>query len=195
MSPSVQAMSSIYNPNPMLKNLLIPSLLISSILVSCSGDSTKKTESESVVKVEVEAATAPASGYAGPAGVPSFMMIDMEGKPVNSADFKGNLTIFLFNPDCDHCQREAKVINAAKNLFREKQIWFVSMDEPQVIAKFRTDYGLTDNNFHFAKSDVELVVRALGPVSSVPALFIYKEGKLSERLEGEHSAEELASKM
>lgn len=123
------------------------------------------------------------------------MMMDVNGKTVNSADLNGNVTIFLFSPDCDHCQREAKVINASKNLFRNKQIWFVSVDEPEVIAKFRTDYGLTDDNFHFAKSEVELVVRALGPVSSVPAIFIYKDGTLSERMEGEHPAEVLASKM
>jgi len=193
MSLSGQAKSLLFKPNTMLKTLLFSSLLIASLLISCSGNSAKKTESDPVE--EVEAAVASASGYTGPAGIPSFMMIDMDGKPVNSADLNGNVTIFLFSPDCDHCQREAKVINAAKNLFRDKQIWFVSVDEPQIIAKFRTEYGLTDSNFHFAKSEVELVVRALGPVSSVPALFIYKNGKLSERMEGEHSAEELASKM
>lgn len=168
-------------------------MLIHVMLYACTGDSAKKTETAAETPAEIPAQTEPE--YTGPAGIPSFMMTDLNGKPINSSELTGNITLILFNPDCDHCQREAQSINASKNLFLNKQIWFVSVDEPEFIAKFRTDYGLTDSNFHFARTDVELIVRALGPVSSVPAMFFYKNGKLTAQMEGEKSAKDIASKM
>ena len=170
--------------------------LISLIESGCSG---KQDTTENVATENQESALAYSvptpSGYDGPAGVPSFIMTDINNSQINTADLKGDLTIIFFNPDCDHCQREAQSISGSKNLFKGKQLYFISVDELDAIRKFRIDYGLTDNNFHFAKSDVELIVRAMGPISSVPSMCFYKNGKNTGQLEGEKTAAELAAKM
>lgn len=168
-----------------------------SLQISCSSNQATNENSAVAGNSESLAAAPPpaTSDYNGPAGVPSFIMTDIDNKVINSADLTGNLTIILFNPDCDHCQREAQAINGSKNLFKEKQIYFISVDELDAIRKFRNDFGLTENNFHFAQSDVELIVRALGPVSSVPSMFFYKNGKMTGQMEGEKTAAELAAKM
>lgn len=182
----------------MVRKFSILNICISVIVqYGCAG---KKGTDEFVVadrsqEVLASASVEIPSEYKGPAGVPSFLMVDLNNNQINSADLTGDLTIILFNPDCDHCQREAKAINGSKNLFKGKQIYFISVDELDAIRKFRVDYGLTEENFHFAKSDVELIVRALGPVSSVPSMFFYKNGKNTGQMEGEKTAAELAAKM
>jgi len=111
--------------------------------------------------------------YTGLAGIPSFPITLVNGGSINTAELTGNITLIFFSPDCDHCQTEAKNINAAKNLFQNKVIYFISIDEIDAITKFRDTYGLNEPNFHFGKSDVELIVRAVGPISSVPAMYFY----------------------
>lgn len=167
-------------------------VLIALTIWSCTEKSAKVEQPESPV---APSPVADVGSYNGPAGVPSFPMLDINNNQLNSADLTGNLTLIFFNPDCDHCQREAQSINKAKELFKAKQMYFVSVDELDAILKFRTDYGLTEDNFHFSKSDVELVVRAMGPISSVPSMYFFKNGKMTGQMEGEKTAAELAAQM
>ena len=177
----------------MIKYFLQITIIITSIIsASCNEKSNKNNQPETIAATPSESVV---NNYNGPAGVPSFPMLDINNNQLNSADLKGNLTLIFFNPDCDHCQREAQSINGSKELFKSKQIYFVSVDELDAIRKFRTDYGLTENNFHFAKSDVELVVRAMGPISSVPSMYFFKNGKMTGQMEGEKTAAELAAQM
>jgi thiol-disulfide isomerase/thioredoxin len=125
--------------------------------------------------------------------IPHFNLEQLDGRQFSSKELKGDLALIFFNPDCDHCQREAVAIHANKNKFRGKQLYFISVDSLGAINKFRSDYHLTDENFHFSRGNVEDIVNALGPIPSVPCFYIYKDGKLIERLEGEVDVDRVAS--
>ena len=184
--------------NPMLKQTTPFSfflLLLLSVGCSKSENTTSVQETESAMASAVIESSAPDANYNGPAGVPGFPYLDLLGKTMNTANLTGNVTVVFFNPDCDHCQKEAQNINGAKNLFRDKQMYFFSADELEAIKAFRLKYGLVEDNFHFGKGDVEMIVRAMGPINSVPSFYFYKNGQLTGQLEGEKSAAEIAAKM
>lgn len=177
----------------MFNNKILTTATLLIILIITS--SCKKENNTTEVAQTPSTSDSTQTNYSGSAGIPSFPISLVNGGSLNTSDLKGNVTLIFFSPDCDHCQTEAKTINASKNLFRNKVIYFISIDEIEAITKFRDNYGLNEPNFHFAKSDVELIVRAIGPISSVPAMYFYKEGKLAGQLEGEQTAEKLADQM
>ena len=170
-------------------------LLVLSVGCSKSENSTAVQQTEPTMASAVTESVTTDADYNGPAGVPGFPYLDLSGKTMNTANLTGNVTVVFFNPDCDHCQKEAQNINGAKNLFRDKQMYFFSADVPDAIKAFRLKYGLVEDNFHFGQGDVEMIVRAMGPINSVPSFYFYKQGILTGQLEGEKSAAEIAAKM
>ena len=163
---------------------LIFSVLILSVF-SCSPK-TESTDTETA-----DAANTVMRQDATP--IPHFNLENLDGTQFSSKDLKGDLALIFFNPDCDHCQREAVAIHSNKNKFKGKQLYFISIDSINAISKFRSEYDLTDDNFHFSRGNVEDIVNALGPIPSVPCFYIYKNGQLIERLEGEVDVDRVAS--
>ena len=166
----------------MKKSLLLLALPI--FFWNCSS----KPESATTETPIAEAQAAPAPE--GPA-LPVFNLTDLNGTPFSTATMPDDMIIIFFNPGCDHCQREATAIHGRKKDFEDKQVYFVSVDSLSTISKFRKEYDLTDPNFHFAAGDVETIVTAMGPVPSVPCIYIYRDRKLVSRLEGEAEIDEI----
>lgn len=180
-----------------MKNSFYFLMLVTSsvILLNCSPnkkeDQTTDNQSAAVANLSEPSAV----DYNGPGGIPPFPITMIDGTSINSPNINGNLVLIFFNPECDHCQRTAQNINGSKHLFKDKQLYFISIDALDAVKKFRTNYGLLESNFHFGVSDVELIVRAMGPISSVPYFYFFKNGKLDGRLEGEKTAAEIVAKM
>ncbi len=123
--------------------------------------------------------------------LPMLSITQVDGSTVFLRDVQNKVVLIFFNPDCDHCQREAKLISEQKQIFKNHLVYFISNDEMANIQKFAIDYNLLDGNFHFARAEGAEVYRAMGPMPSVPAIFIYDNYKLVKRLEGEVKLEEV----
>lgn len=160
--------------------------LIASLTFSCKQETKKEevtTDTSSVAERFPEV----------PPLQPYLELKDIGGTNFNVKDLSGTFAIMFFNPDCDHCQDEARSIHNFKKQFESQQLYFVSIDSIENIVKFRKDYDLLEPYFHFAQGQVEQIVNAVGPIPGVPCTFIYRDGKLVTRLQGESKPEEILS--
>jgi thioredoxin-related protein len=100
--------------------------------------------------------------------------------------------ILFFNPDCDHCQYEAKSILEHQSDFTDTNFWWVTTVDGSAINDFSKKYHLDKLSKHyFAKLSTEKVVETFGSVS-VPHIFIYdKTGVLQKEFRGETKIEAL----
>ncbi|MER0440343.1 hypothetical protein [Emticicia sp. W12TSBA100-4] len=102
------------------------------------------------------------------------------------------IIILFFNPDCDHCQYEAKSILEHNSDFANTNFWWVTTVDSSAINDFSQKYNLDNlSNHYFAKLPAEKVVETFGSVS-VPHIFIYdKTGVLQKEFRGETKIEAL----
>lgn len=100
--------------------------------------------------------------------------------------------ILFFNPDCDHCQYEAKAILEHKSDFTATNFWWVATVDSSAINDFSKKYNLFKlSNHYFAKLPADRLVETFGSVS-VPHIFIYhKTGVLQKEFRGETKIEAL----
>ena len=124
--------------------------------------------------------------------LPPLMLTMLTGEKVMVSSLPGNTIIVFFNPDCDHCQREAQAIQSQMEAFKKYTLYFVAPGLPADIQLFADTYHLTGySNVFFAKAEIPDVIRILGPMST-PSLFIYSnEKKLVKKFDGETKIEEI----
>lgn len=123
--------------------------------------------------------------------LPPLNVIKTDGNSISLKEVEDKSVLIFFNPDCDHCQREATQISKQKNAFRDYRVYFISIDSLSKIERFAKEYDLMENNFVFAQANGYEVYAAIGALQSVPAIFIYNKKKLVKRTEGEVKLEEL----
>ena len=58
--------------------------------------------------------------------IPDLWISLEDGRRQSASTLKGKIVIFLFQPDCDHCQREAADIARHISHFKDYQLYFVS---------------------------------------------------------------------
>jgi thiol-disulfide isomerase/thioredoxin len=104
-----------------------------------------------------------------------------------SSKFK---VIFFFNPDCDHCQAEARLISSNVSSFANADIYFFSVEDLKDIENFAKEFGLINNPvFEVGQVDYKQVIYKMG-VNTIPMCFIYSPmGKLLHKYAGEVSIE------
>ena len=126
-------------------------------------------------------------------GLPAFMMTLTSGEQQMSNSLPGNLILIFYNPDCDHCQREAKEIGERLDLFRKYSLYFIAASPMERIKQFAMEYKLAgQSNVVFAAAAVPDVVREMGPMGT-PCMFIYSQEKeLKKKFDGETPIEEIA---
>src|SRR5687768_1589568 len=71
-----------------------------------------------------------------PNDLPSMTITKLDGSEIDIRALKGKMILILFQPDCDHCQREAKEIREHIDAFKEYSIYFISADQIPAIEKF-----------------------------------------------------------
>jgi len=78
--------------------------------------------------------------------VPDVKLVDVDGKPLSPADFRGNKLVVYFYPkdDTTGCTREAQEFSALADEFEKQGTWVlgVSKDSPARHRKFIDKYGL-----------------------------------------------------
>jgi thiol-disulfide isomerase/thioredoxin len=118
--------------------------------------------------------------------LPPMMIKGMDGKQYAARDLKGNVVIIMFQPDCDHCQREAKQIHDNLAYFKDYHLYFLAAAAPVDVQRFANDYQLMKKpNVHFGITTVNEIINSYGPIDA-PSLYIYsKDRKLVKKFNGE----------
>jgi cytochrome oxidase Cu insertion factor (SCO1/SenC/PrrC family) len=123
--------------------------------------------------------------------LPSMNLTTLNGTQVNTQTLTGKSILILFQPDCDHCQREAKEIREHIEAFRDYSVYFVSADPMPTIEKFAKDYDLSSQaNFFFGMTTVESVLNNFGPIPA-PSVYIYSDQALMQKFNGEVSIDKI----
>jgi hypothetical protein len=108
-----------------------------------------------------------------------------DGTTINAHDLKGKNILILFQPDCDHCQHEAKQLQENLDSFKEYALYFVSSASQAEIEKFAIDYKLKGlSNVYFGTTSSENVINNFGPIQA-PSLYIYSDQKLIKDFNGQ----------
>lgn len=118
--------------------------------------------------------------------LPSMQLVTTIGQPIFAKTLAGKIVLVLFQPDCDHCQREAAQIRENLKAFDSYQLYFISNVTDQELIKFAKDYKFDSaSNVHFATTTADQIVSNFGPLDT-PSLFVYSaEGKLMHKFIGE----------
>jgi thioredoxin-related protein len=155
-------------------------ILLVALAVAC-GQTEKKTE-ELERTAQAQQPIEPEVKNERP--VMTFTLLD--GSKIDAQSLNEKMVLILFQPDCDHCQQEAKQIKNRLEAFKDYQLYFISSHPMEIIEKFAKDYGLyKKENVHFGATTVESVLDNYGAISA-PSIYIYtKEGRLVEEFEGQ----------
>lgn len=104
-------------------------------------------------------------------------------------DLSGDIILIFFNPDCDHCQEQAREIAANKELFERWQVYFITSVPVETAEQFAVNYRLTDANFRFGHSGVNEVFGSVGALNEVPTIIFFKSNRFVRKYEGLTSLE------
>jgi thiol-disulfide isomerase/thioredoxin len=106
-------------------------------------------------------------------------------------DLSGDILLIFFNPDCDHCQEEARDIAANKTLFENWQVYFITSMEAKLAEEFAVNYRLTEPNYKFGHAGVSEVFNSVGTLTEVPTIIFYRNNRFIRKFEGLTSMEQL----
>ncbi|HEX8060534.1 MAG TPA: redoxin domain-containing protein [Cyclobacteriaceae bacterium] len=167
----------------MIKNLAVVLMLV------CALAACKKEKPKDVVLNATPTTRALANG------MPRLTMNMTDGTNVTMTDLNGKVLLVCYNPSCDHCQREAKVLSEHKDLFDGYEVYFLTPETLEEAAKFQHEYNLEEPNIHFGRAEVPAILPAIGVISTVPTFFVYQDQALVKRLEGELPIDSLRDAM
>ncbi|MFD3000152.1 TlpA family protein disulfide reductase [Pontibacter toksunensis] len=128
--------------------------------------------------------------------LPQLPLTRLDGSRVVAKDLKGKTVLVLFQPDCDHCQREAVEIRENLDAFKGYILYFVSDAALPQLSKFAEEYELAGiSNIYFAQTTINDIIQTLGPVEA-PSVFVYsEEGRLVNSFIGETPIEQIKSSL
>jgi peroxiredoxin len=164
----------------MKKRSILLNLFLSSILFSCSNPS-QQTQEVTEEKQAVQTRN----------DLPNMLITTLDNAQVNLQSIKGNTILILFQPDCDHCQREAEEIREYIDSFKDYNLYFISADQMPAIEKFAKDYGLLGHaNIYFGTTTVDNVLNNFGSIPA-PSVYIYANQQLQQKFNGEVAIEKI----
>ena len=111
-------------------------------------------------------------------------------------DYNKSSLVIYFNPDCEHCQYEARAIRDSLHRFAQTNIILIS-DEPAArLESFGEKYDLLNRpNVHILY-DANGDFKQLFGTNSVPSIFIYnQERELVKHFKGETKIEAILKYM
>ncbi len=109
--------------------------------------------------------------------LPDLPLLQTDGQKINTKELEGKVVLVLFQPDCEHCQREAVQIREHLEAFEGYTLYFITYAPMVEISRFAKDYGLNRNdNIFFAYADVQDILKSFGSVPT-PSMYIYSGHK------------------
>lgn len=101
--------------------------------------------------------------------------------------------IFIFSPDCDHCQHATKELTANIRLFKKTQIVMASSLEYSYLKKFYEEHKIADHPNIILGRDPSYFFSTFFRVRSFPAIFVYdKKGNFVQSFDGSVPVEKIA---
>lgn len=126
--------------------------------------------------------------------LPNFQFVKPNGEIFTNQNLhKGKATIVLFfDPDCDHCQKQADWIAASPESFKNAQLLWVSTAEPDAINIFhKSRFGKYPYPVFFVK-DKNYKFDSIFGYSVAPTILVYSStGQLQKSFKNEVSVYEL----
>jgi peroxiredoxin len=122
---------------------------------------------------------------------PNLTLTLASGETLPAKELQGKNIFVLFQPECDHCQDEAREIEKHLDRFKAYKLFFISSSPMPQVTKFAKDYKLNDRpNVKFAVTSTESVLNFYGPIPT-PSVYIYREGKLINYFNGQTNIENI----
>lgn len=201
-----------------MKKVLIPLCYVFSTVLALSSCSNANTNSNKTAHQEHDGHDHSAQDHAGhnhseakaeqasvevaqtaPAQtIPAFTFYKVKsGMALTNADIpKGKKTAFiLFDPSCGHCQTEAAALGKNYNKIKDVNIYFISMNDPALQAKFLETFAKELVN----KPNVEVLydrnqdfIQKFHVPKQFPANYVYgKDNLLQTSWDGERNINEI----
>ncbi len=128
--------------------------------------------------------------------VPPFRIIkvaDSTAFTKGDLDKKKATIVFVFNPDCEHCQHETLQLEAHIDLFKKVQIIMASPMEYPYLKKFYDEYKIADYPNIIMGRDPGYFLGTFYHLRSFPAIFVYdKKGNFVKAFDGSYPVESIA---
>jgi thiol-disulfide isomerase/thioredoxin len=154
----------------------ISCLFLLLLICSCSGSREKEDRSEPEASAN---------------DLPEIQLMLESGTRNSTRNLSGNVALILFQPDCDHCQREAQQIQQNLEHFKEWQLYFISAAPMEEVIRFAEEYNLKGNSrIKFATTSVSEILNSFGPIEA-PSIYLYSKSKLVKSFHGEVEVSEI----
>jgi len=128
--------------------------------------------------------------------VPPFRIITVPDSTVFTKDDlkkKKPTIIFIFSPDCEHCQHATKELTSHIGLFKKAQIVMSSPIEFSYLKKFYEEYKIADHSNITMGRDPTYYFGTFYHVRGFPRIFVYdKKGDFIKGFEGSVPMETIA---
>jgi thiol-disulfide isomerase/thioredoxin len=122
--------------------------------------------------------------------LPSIQLRKMDGSIFNTDSFKTNeqlLVLNYFNPECDHCQRMVQEMFREQELLQNVNWLLITAYSKEGTKRFADSMNLSQLSGVIVLNDTAAQFsKAFGTVS-VPSFYVYKNGKLLRKHNGECS--------
>ena len=128
--------------------------------------------------------------------LPYMTVLMRDGSRLQLRDFTEKTILVLYQPDCDHCQREANEIEAHLDSFKDYNIYFITTESFEKIDQFAKDYNLEGHDHvFFGQTQVGHIINNFGQISA-PSVYVYGEGgNLKRRFNGETRIEDIVKSL
>lgn len=122
--------------------------------------------------------------------IPDLVITFEDGQTQSARNLKGKMLLILFQPDCDHCQREAVDFRENMEHFKNIPMYFVSAATIEEVKKFAEEYKLSQfSNIKWGTTTVSNIISSFGAIDA-PSVYLYDEqGKLVHNFNGEVAVE------
>ncbi|AYB30618.1 hypothetical protein D4L85_08520 [Chryseolinea soli] len=159
------------------------------LFAACGKQASTETGNEQASVDSVAAVSAPKPAKNE---LPELTVNLLNGTPVNLRTLKGKVILILYQPDCDHCQRESTALREHIETLQPYEVYFITASTVQESEAFAKAYKFNDQiNVHFALTPVEKIINTFGPISA-PSLYVYSEDHaLVKHFNGETPVEDI----
>lgn len=175
--------------------LIIVGVVVALALIIFIDNLNGQSDDEEAPVQETSTATAAApAATVSNNDLPMMPLTRLDGSRLVAKNLQGKTVLVLFQPDCDHCQREAVQIRENLEAFDDYAVYFVSDAALPQLRQFAQEYDLADkSNVYFAQASISDILNTLGPVQA-PSVFVYsEEGRLVDSFIGETPVKEITN--
>jgi peroxiredoxin len=122
---------------------------------------------------------------------PNIILTFENGGTLSARELKGKNVFVLFQPDCDHCQKEAIQFEQHLEELKDYTLYFISSSPMENIMNFAKTFNLDEKeNVKFVWTSTDGVLHHYGPIQT-PSVYIYSSGKLKKAFKGQTEIENI----